>query len=526
MSDFAETALEPEDRDEDEDEQDEEEQQQEEASAGEHPGFDTPREVATKPRKGARRARGPRSPAPDRRQGVVQKTQWQTTIDAEQRWPEVLDRLAKQGSGPEDYLIRVKRISPGASVVLQPPIEASAVSGDVSQSPSDALVTYIEDFYHSKTAPGMGPATYTLEVYSRRGAPVNFATMQLRCQSIKDIAAIRNGLMERGLGAGAEVLPPIPRQPHGYPPNPYQQAYPPNPYQQAYPPNPYASPFAQYPYPYALPPPPRGPQAPQPAPTRADDAELVALRQQLRIAQERAAMAEERAAMNGAGALPVTPQPPAPPTIEQLLIRMNERLERLERGDGRLEPTAPAGAGAGAPPPAPVVATDFRTNIRAFSELGRAFSEARAVADTMHAFFYPGQQQEGPSAPAPEPEAAAAEPELERRNDIVISDLGLGSDGRRRQIVRNKETGDVSIAETLMANDWLIEMGMKHFGGTANEIVKRVMGIQGTGTGAPPTGEPPAHEMPQGSREQQQQEQEQQEEEVPSSEKKTAWDFG
>jgi hypothetical protein len=400
---------------------------------------------------------------------------------ADELWPDVIDRITKEGRTPYDLFIRVYRYGVGGYGVggiggsdpmqrqqTLGTIEGGMVcGGEGGGSPSELLRDAVIDLFHepaTQMGTVMGPATYKLEfVWNRGGTVYDVGTISL--PAMREVAAFRYRAQQfrqqggrPGMGAVPDAYPPPQSgsRPSGQPPmQPPPQQAPPQapPWQQG----PYANP--QY------------PQQQDPTTTRV----LTLLD---RLDERMTRMEDERRAPPPGHVPPPPPIVPPPPqrTIKDVLAEAQAALDPLGvkltiQGAGG----APIGIGA-APAQTPA-APPAKPKTQA--ELIREFLKEDEDRDALRRDLAASM---GIDLDAPEPEP---ETKKEEKKD----DDGLGytvqqvpgakwPDGSPVQQARD-EKGGIHGFGTVMSNPYFMEkgatVGIAIVGAIAQKVAPEIM---------------------------------------------------
>lgn len=368
-----------------------------------------------------------------------------STRDVENLWPEIIRETIAAGHSPYEIDIRIKRTEP-QEMLIGSPFNGGSVMGTENTAAATQIVNKITDEYHLLSGAN-GPSTYKVEFLWRVNSQL-IKWGSIRLASPEAIMAMRRAQQMNGQQQG---MP----QPGMYPaPAPH--------YPGAYP-----SPVAPPGYPYngfgyAPPPPPASPQG-------GENAGLMA-----ELSYLRGSLTEALSAAREGRAPNIQPPPPAPvhesPSVEAIAQRV---AEILRPGFG-----APAAAGVGAPPAppspsAPVMdkMTSMMQQITQELVVGVLGKVGKSIDSAIRGDIGLG------AAPAEEPSEAAevVKPEDQLPFGVVPIPDSKWSDGRTVNFTKNKETGNIDLAGSLMANPWLIEkMGDAASGliGAVGEVVK------------------------------------------------------
>jgi len=423
------------------------------------------------PRAAAPQGTGAAAPIPEKNKGGrpkgkvgdVPETQW-SSRDVDVLWPEVIAWLATKGFGPHDVKINVIQMTPPPRGQVGTSFEGQAAAGSQSETPVDALMRIVTDFYHLPVA--RCPVDYELQIVWRANGHY-VANGTLRLGNPQEIITLRNAAMTRFAQAGQQAAYQAPAPGLGVPPMQ---------------PPPYVPPYVPA---YQAP----TQAAPAPAPSSSSSSEsdeVKALKAELarmKESEEMRSLREENTRLRqgyrqpGMGA-PPAPAPPAL-TAESLAVAITTALKA---------------AGLGAPPAAaaaPVREPDsieaMRRGLNLLKEFKKFGSEAQDMFD--------------PADPDPAP-VGTGEPPKPEVEEIPYDIWEVGSkwgDGSPAKLVRDKETGGIDLLGLALANPYPSQKIMD----AAAKFMERFG--QKSGLGAqpeeeqqelPPRAEEPAQEPP------------------------------
>lgn len=409
------------------------------------------------PRAAAPQGTGAAAPIPEKnkggrprgRTGEVPETQW-SSRDIDVLWPEVIAWLGTKGLGPHDVKIRVIRIEPPPRDSVGDSFEGQVAAGSQSETPTDAIMRIVTDYYHLPIA--RGPVQYEIQItWASNGHYV--ANGQLRLGNPQEIITLRNAAIQRRSQLGQQAYQ-APAPGLGVPPMQ---------------PPPYAPPY--------VPPYQAAPGAP-PA-SSSDDSEVKALRAELarmKESEEMRALREENARLRQGYQRPGFAGPPpsaAPPITEHSLAAAIT--------------TALKAAGVGAPP---VVATATVREPDSIEAMRRGLNLLREFKK----FGTEAQDMFDPADPDPPPPTGAAPtPEVEEMPYDIWEVGSKWGDGSPAKLVRDKETGGIDLLGLALANPYPSQKIMD----AAAEFMKRFgQGRGGLGALQEETQQPPSSTLP------------------------------
>lgn len=369
------------------------------------------------------------------------------TNDAQEIWDQLQGFLVSQGLSPSSIAISLKRLTPpaqnGQPLSLGRGFGGEAVTGGESMSPGEALVDFIIRYIHLRTT--QNPATY-LVTFNQKTTGQQIAQGNLTLPSAAECSALLS--MQNDL-AQAQPQPTV-----GFSPSPGYGALPPQ-QQPAFQPQPF-QPWGGF----------GAPQAPA---------------QDNTLAQQLIALLRDRTDPAGLAAPPAAPAMSEDALVDRVAAKVLLGLRAA--GVGVSPPVAPTPAPAVTSVAIPPSATQQSATsgmgavaeklvTRMFDAVGQALEQqvSRTIKTTL-GVGAPGESEEAEEEPPP--------PEPEKPEDALpwkVASVGAKwGDGREMNVAVNKETKNVDLQGSLMANPIVLERAMSIAEGLGNAIKDAVV---------------------------------------------------